>query len=99
MGFGLGFRVDAKADDQFTADNSQHEVVTSDVGSQYRFTRESLILGAGVEYLLGGSTFITAGIRFDNNFIDIIKDQNKVDSSVEQKGISNLLELQIGLLF
>ncbi|MDD4086286.1 MAG: porin family protein [Bacteroidales bacterium] len=99
MGFGLGFKVDAKADDQFTVQNSQHEVVTSDVGSQYRFTRESLILGAGVEYLLGGSTFITAGIRFDNNFIDIMKDQNKVDSSVEQKGIANLLELQIGLLF
>ncbi|HOI32510.1 MAG: porin family protein [Bacteroidales bacterium] len=99
MGFGLGFKVDAKADDQFTEQTTQHEVVTSDVGSQYRFTRESLILGAGVEYLLGGSTFITAGIRFDNNFIDIMKDQSKVDSSVEQKGIANLLEFQIGLLF
>jgi hypothetical protein len=52
-----------------------------------------------VEYPLGGSTFLTGGIRFDNNFIDILKDQNSLDSSIEQKGISNFIELQLGLLF
>lgn len=99
MGFGLGFLVDAKADDRFTVANNLVFSDNTDVSNEYRFTRESLILGAGVEYPLGGSTFITAGIRFDNNFIDILKDQNTVDTSVEQKAISNFIEIQIGLLF
>jgi hypothetical protein len=56
-------------------------------------------LGAGVEYPLGGSTFITAGLRFDNNFIDILKDQNEVYPDIEQIGISNFIEFQLSLLF
>ncbi len=99
MGFGLGFLVDAKADDRFTVANNLVFSDNSDVSKGYRFTRESLILGAGVEYPLGGSTFLIGGIRFDNNFIDILKDQNTVDTSIEQKAISNLIEIQVGLLF
>jgi len=99
MGFGLGFKVDAKANDLFYVQGTLQEDETKDVSNEIRFTRESLILGAGVEYGIGGATFITAGIRFDNNFIDILKDQNSVDNTVEQKGIANLIEFQIGLLF
>lgn len=99
MGFGLGFLVDAKADDRFTIANNLVYSDNNDVSKEFRFTRESLILGVGVEYPLGGSTFLTGGIRFDNNFIDILKDQNTVDSSIEQKAISNLVEIQVGLLF
>jgi hypothetical protein len=99
IGFGLGFRTDAKAEDDFYANSRLQQSKSSDVSNAVRFTRESLILGAGVEYPLGGSTFITGGIRFDNNFIDILKDQNSLDKSIEQKGISNFIELQLGLLF
>lgn len=99
IGFGLGFKTDAKAEDDFYYNNNLYQTKNSDVSSAVRFTRESLILGAGVEYPLGGSTFLTGGIRFDNNFIDILKDQNSLDSSIEQKGISNFIELQLGLLF
>ncbi len=76
IGFGLGFKTDAKAADDFYYNNNLYQTKNSDVSSAVRFTRESLILGAGVEYPLGGSTFLTGGIRFDNNFIDILKDQN-----------------------
>ncbi|MCK9451531.1 MAG: PorT family protein [Bacteroidales bacterium] len=99
IGFGLGFNVGAKAEDDFYFNGKKQQSKSSDVSNAVRFTRESLILGAGVEYPLGGSTFIVAGIRFDNNFFDILKDQNSVDRSIEQKGISNFIELQLGLLF
>ncbi|MDY0076026.1 MAG: porin family protein [Bacteroidales bacterium] len=99
IGFGLGFNVGAKAEDDFYFNEKKQQSKSSDVSSVVRFTRESLILGAGIEYPLGGSTFLTAGVRFDNNFIDILKDQNSVDKSIEQKGISNFIELQLGLLF
>ena len=99
IGFGLGFKTDAKSEDDFYVNEKLQQTKSGDVSSTVRFTRESLILGAGLEYPIGGSTFITGGIRFDNNFIDILKDQNSVDNSIEQKGISNFIELQLGLLF
>jgi hypothetical protein len=99
LGFGLGFKTDAKAEDKIFNGNVLVEESSGDVSKELRFTRESLILGAGVEYPLGGSTFITAGLRFDNNFIDILKDQNEVYPDIEQIGISNFIEFQLSLLF
>ncbi len=99
VGFGLGFLLDAEAEDRFFSQGVLDEKKTLEIRKQLRFTRESLILGAGAEYSLGGSTFLFAGIKFDNGFIDILKDQNTVNSSIENKAISNYLEIQIGLMF
>ncbi len=100
IGFGLGFLFDAKAADSFY----QNQILISessktDVKKQYRMTRESLILGAGVEFSPGADLTIQTGIRFDNNFVDILKDQNTVDPTIEQQAITNLVEWQIILLF
>jgi hypothetical protein len=100
IGFGLGFLIDAKASDSFYEDGVLIEETTkANVSNEYRLTRESLILGAGIEYSLGTSNKLTTGLRFDNNFFDILKDQNTVDSSIEQKAISNFIELQVCFLF
>lgn len=100
IGFGLGFLFDAKANDLFYKDGVLIEESTKkDVYNQYRFTRESLILGAGMEFSVGETNKLTTGLRFDNNFFDILKDQNSVDPSIEQKAISNFIELQICFLF
>lgn len=100
-GLGLAFRTAVKSDDVFTAVDGTivSETDKGTITDEVRFTRESMILGAGVYYAVGGSTKLTAGLRFDNNFFDILKDQNTVDPSIEQKGISNFIELSIGLLF
>jgi hypothetical protein len=101
VGFGLGFMLRAKADDVFSpiGGGSSIEDNKKDVRNELRRTRESFIIGAGVEFPLGGSTFLKTGLLFDNGFIDVLKDQNKVNPSVEHKGIMNLIELQISLLF
>ena len=100
IGFGLGFLFDAKAADSFYKNQILiSETEKTDVKNQYRFTRESLILGAGLEFTPGGDLLIQTGLRFDNNFVDILKDQNSIDSSIEQMAISNFVELQISLLF
>ncbi|PKP52603.1 MAG: hypothetical protein CVT92_08210 [Bacteroidetes bacterium HGW-Bacteroidetes-1] len=99
-GFGLAFKTKATADDLFTKDGATIKLEEKiDVGKQYRFSRESLILGLGAYYSLGPSTKLTGGIRFDNNFFDILKDQNTVDPTIEQKAISNFVEITFGLLF
>ncbi len=104
VGFGLGFTLNAKADDVFIPNPDQstigrQEEENRDVKNEYRSTRESLLIGAGIEIPLGGSTYITAGLLFDNGFRDIIKDQNAIDSSIAKSGITNFIELQISLLF
>ena len=97
-GLGLAFKTGAKANDSFISDQLEQELSDQNVTKQYRFSRESLILGAGVYYNLGGSTRLFGGLRFDNNFFDIIKDQNTVDPKVANKGIANFIELNIGVL-
>jgi hypothetical protein len=99
-GFGLAYLFRAKADDVFIPDQGQTVIdKRKEVKPQLRPMRESLILGAGVEIPIGGSTFITAGLLFDNGFIDVLKDQNKVDPTVDKSAITNFIELQISLLF
>jgi hypothetical protein len=100
VGFGIAFKTNANADETFSVNGSANETRKKvDVSDQYRFSRESLILGIGTYYHLGGSTKLTAGVRFDNNFFDILKGKNTVDTSIEQKAIANFIELSIGVLF
>lgn len=104
VGFGLGFTLNAKADDVFIPDpnlssHSRKTFENEDVKNEYRSTRESLLIGAGIEIPLGGATFLTAGLLFDNGFRDIMKDVNKTDGDIANKGITNFIELQISLLF
>jgi len=99
-GLALGVNTSAKADDTFSKDGVVlKELKKTDISKQIRFTRESMILGGGVYYGLGGSSKLTAGLRFDNNIFDILKDQNSINPAIEQKAISNFIEFNIGLLF
>lgn len=54
--------------------------------------RVPLILGAGLEYSLSGSTSLVAGLRWDNGFTDIFRDK-------DVSGINNYLGLSVGILF
>jgi hypothetical protein len=100
FGLGLGFMTGAKADDVFTVNNQViSDTKKTDVKKEFRFSRESLILGAGTYYRISGATKLTAGLRFDNNFFDILKNQNTVNPSISQKAIANFLEVHVGILF
>ncbi len=89
--------------------------VTNDkepINSEVRTFRTSLIIGAGVEYSLSGSTAIIGGITFNNGFTNVLKKDGirKTDSgdpifeagepkTFDLKAISNHLGLTIGILF
>ncbi|MCK5765608.1 MAG: PorT family protein, partial [Bacteroidales bacterium] len=60
IGLGTNFLIGAKADDEFTPDGGEPVSEEVDIYDDITFMRESLILGAGVEFLLGGSTNLTA---------------------------------------
>jgi Outer membrane protein beta-barrel domain len=98
VGLGTGIMLTAKGKDKFKGEITISED-QKDIKDQMLSLRESLILGAGVEYDLGGSTVLTFGIGFDNGFTDVLKDQNTLDPSVKNQAINNLLEFNMGIIF
>ena len=99
IGLGTSFLIGAKADDKFTADNGAVVEEENDIENEITFVRESLILGVGAQYSLGGSSAIFAGFTFDNGFTDILKRENVLDPTIYQKGFANYFEFNVGMLF
>ncbi len=100
IGIGFSILLTAKAKDEFTPDVDS-DIITneSNIYDELRFSRESFILGAGVEVPLQGSTYIRAGLVFDNAFINILKGENKADSSIKNNGRNSFLGVEVSLLF
>ncbi len=100
IGFGLSMLLTAKANDEFTSD-VDGEIITnkSNIYDEIRFTRESLILGGGVEVPLQGSTHLRVGLVYDSSLANILKGYNAVDTSVKNNGNSSFISLDISFFF
>lgn len=67
----------------------------------------SMIIGAGAEYTISGSTVLVGSLEFNNGFVDILDTQRVYDPlatppgvvDTEWKGSTNFFALNIGLLF
>ncbi len=100
IGFGLAFRLSAKGDDSFLPGNSDNvESKTHDVTGDTRFSRESLILGAGIEIPLQGDTYVRTGIKYDNAFINVLSGDNGVNPDEKNNARNNFIELNLAILF
>ena len=99
IGYGLSFLLDAKADDKQYVLGEKISSKEHHVKDELRNTRSALIVGAGIEVPIGGSTSIYGGIRFNNCFANVLKDQKIENQKFKQKGISNFLALKLGLMF
>ncbi|MDR0969450.1 MAG: PorT family protein [Lentimicrobiaceae bacterium] len=99
VGYGLSFLLDAKANDKQYALSEKINSEEHRVYDELRNTRSALIIGAGVEVPIGGSTAIYGGIRFNNGFANVLKNQNINGREFNPKGSPNFLALKLGLLF
>jgi hypothetical protein len=101
VGLAPGFNIRARADgetvtqDQVSGVN-QASVTTSytdqDIMKDINVFNLSMVLGAGIEYNLTGTTNAFAGITFNNGFLDVL-------DSDSYKANSNYLGLNLGILF
>lgn len=87
----------------------EDEDISDDIG----IFRTSLIIAGGIEYNLSGDASIVAGVNFNNAFNNILNHNGVVKSNNEPafnatdnkpktydlRGISNIVALQIGILF
>jgi opacity protein-like surface antigen len=100
VGVAPGFNLRARADGKTTAQvratgyqvNSSLEFEDEDVKDDINSINLSMVIGAGVEYNLSGTTNFFGGIVFNNGFTD-------VSDSKDAKYISNFLGLNLGVLF
>lgn len=100
IGVGIAFRLSAKGDDLFLPDNS--DVIserTHDVTGDTRLTRESLILGAGVEIPINGDTYLRTGLKYDNAFLSVLKGDNAANPTEKNSARNSYLELNLAIIF
>ncbi|MBO6516895.1 MAG: PorT family protein [Bacteroidia bacterium] len=79
-----GIRVNKKVNDEYHYDNFDDKVF---------FMRFPLIIGAGVEYNVAGNTSLYAGLRMDNNFLNVFV----ADDLTQAK--NNFASLNVGVFF
>jgi len=94
-GFNIRARMDYESTTQttsagvvYTTNNSDEKV---DIQENINNLNVSMILGAGLEYTLSGSTVLLGGFQFSNGFTDVFDTDAKVNS--------NYLALTLGVLF
>lgn len=100
IGFGLSFLLKAKGIDTFyPADGGNPAESEKNIYDEMTFTRESLILGTGVEVPIHESTYARIGFRFDNAFINVLKDYNPANTNTKNNGRNSLMELNAAIIF
>ena len=98
IGLGTGFNIGAKKVDEFTDLTGQ--VVTGAKSSydKIAFLRESLIVGAGLEYKISEGPKLGAELIFNNGFTNILTEKNSVNS-VQEKANLSFIELAVSVIF
>ena len=78
------------------ADIPSLNLTNENASNELRMFNLSYHITAGIEYSLGGTTAIVFGLDFDNNFLDITKDNgNQPRDKVSQK----ILSFRLGVNF
>lgn len=101
FGLGTGFALSSKNKSETTTTTGT--VVTTSNSSDTKkdeifFLREALLIGAGFEYNISGSTSLVVGVTYDNGFTPVLRNKNasgKENPSLRSKGII----LTVGILF
>lgn len=101
FGLGLGFNIQAKADDRiYLSQDSTLRTKDKDISDDTRFFRAALIIGAGLEYNLGGLTSLLAGLTFHNGFSNVLNKDNPFDpAGPSPSALNNYFELTLGVMF
>ena len=99
IGIGTSFNIRAKSDDEFQPDTGTKTTSEKDIKDEIALFKESLIVGAGMEYFLDESTSLVFELSFHNGLTNILTDYNTRYPDVKQNGKLNYFQLNIGLIF
>ncbi|MBK9292420.1 MAG: PorT family protein [Bacteroidetes bacterium] len=99
FGLALALRLNASADEKFYVNDRLFGTENKkDVDNEMRYSRTSMIIGAGVYKELAETTKLNIGLRWDNGLLNVLKGTNNI-SGDKVKGTFSFLELKVGVLF
>lgn len=78
------------------ADIPSLKVERENASEELKFFNLGWHIAAGIEYSLGGTTALVAGLSFENNFVDITKENN---NQLKDKVTHKLLSVRLGINF
>ena len=100
FGLGIGFNTKAEADQRIPQpDGTVVSARDVDISDETRFMRGALIIGAGVEYSLGGRTSLMGGLEFNNGFSNALKKESPVPGGASPSSMVNYLQVTLGVMF
>jgi hypothetical protein len=100
IGFGSSFNLRAKSKDVFYPNWDQPSIeLEQDIKDEVVLFRESLIVGAGIEYFIDESTSLVFALNFNNGLTNVLKGYNSVNTNVKQRAQLYYLQLEIGIIF
>jgi hypothetical protein len=99
IGFGTSFNIRAKSQDVYTTDSGVKTESEGDVKDEIALFKESLIVGAGMEYFLDESTSLIFELSFHNGLTNILKGYNTRYPDVKQSALLYNFQLTVGIMF
>jgi len=99
IGFGTAFNLKSKSDDKFVYNNDIELETSEDIKDEISFIRESLIVGAGIEYFIDESTSLVTSINFSSGLTNLLSGETSMDPGVKQRGQLSYIQLNIGIMF
>ena len=99
IGLGFDVRMNSKGRDEYRQNGQTILEDFSDIDSDTRLFRTSMIIGAGVEYPFDNNTSLVVGVNFNNGFTNALKGKNSVNIYNEHRAKTNFIELSLGVMF
>jgi len=101
MGINTGFNIRAKANDVFksTDSNAIESEDKVDIKNQTTAVKASLLVGAGIDYVIDESISLVIGLNFNNGFSNVLKGKNTTYPDTDAKAVPYYFELNIGVIF
>jgi hypothetical protein len=99
IGLGTAFNIRAKSQDDYTEDTGEKTHSEEDIKDEIALFKESLIVGAGMEYFLDESTSLIFELSFHNGLTNILTGENTLDPTIKQNGILYYFQLNVGIIF
>ncbi|MCX6245307.1 MAG: porin family protein [Bacteroidetes bacterium] len=100
IGFGTGFNLRTKANDEFMTDENKSLTDKYNLSSgETTLIREAILVALGTEYKIDESVSLLLSLGYSNSLNNVLHGSNSKDPGLENRSSLNYVELNIGVLF
>lgn len=97
FGFGLSGRTRVSLSETIKTNNQEITTDYSNANNRMNFFRVGMVFGLGAEYSLSGNTALVTGVTYNNGITNMLRRQD--ETSYNERGFANFLQLNVGILF